>query len=214
MIDALERRYVVTCDIPGAFMHADIDELIHLKLEGEIADLLIRLDPTYKQFETMEHGKRVIYTKLNKALYGTLQASLLFWKKFKAFLTDLGFEDNPYDSCVMNKMVNGKQCTIGWYVDDLKISHVEETVVEEIVAKLQEEYGKEALLSINRGKIQDYLSMKIDFSNEGKVVFSMKEYIKGMLEECPEELLKAGAEKTPAASHLFKVNEKATTRES
>jgi Reverse transcriptase (RNA-dependent DNA polymerase) len=210
MIDALERRCVVTCDIPGAFMHADIDELIHIKLEGELADLLIRLDPTYQQFETMEHGKRVIYAKLNKALYGTLQASLLFWKKFKTFLTNLGFEDNPYDSCVMNKMVNNKQCTIGWYVDDLKISHVEETVVEEIVAKLQEEYGKEAPLSVNRGKVQDYLGMKIDFSNEGKVVFSMKEYIKGMLEECPEELLKAGAAKTPAASHLFEINEKAT----
>jgi Reverse transcriptase (RNA-dependent DNA polymerase) len=210
MIDALERRCVVTCDIPGAFMHADIDELIHIKLEGELADLLIRLDPTYQQFATMEHGKRVIYAKLNKALYGTLQASLLFWKKFKTFLTDLGFEDNPYDSCVMNKMVNNKQCTIGWYVDDLKISHVEEAVVEEIVAKLQEEYGKEAPISVNRGKVQDYLGMKIDFSNEGKVIFSMKEYIKGMLEECPEELLKAGAAKTPAASHLFEINEKAT----
>jgi hypothetical protein len=41
MIDAMEDRYVVTCDIPGAFMHADIDELIHIKLEGELMDLLI-----------------------------------------------------------------------------------------------------------------------------------------------------------------------------
>ena len=41
MIDALERRHVVTCDIPGAFMHADIDELIHIKLEGELAELFL-----------------------------------------------------------------------------------------------------------------------------------------------------------------------------
>jgi hypothetical protein len=47
MIDAMEDRYMVTCDIPGAFMHADIDELIHIKLEGELVDLLIRLDATY-----------------------------------------------------------------------------------------------------------------------------------------------------------------------
>jgi hypothetical protein len=43
MIDAMEDQYIVTCDIPRAFMHADIDELMHIKLEGELVDLLIRL---------------------------------------------------------------------------------------------------------------------------------------------------------------------------
>ena len=35
----------------------------------------------------------------------------------------MGFKLNPYDRCVANKEINGKQCTIIWYVDDLKISH-------------------------------------------------------------------------------------------
>jgi len=30
-------------DIPGAFMQVDIDELIHVKLDGELVDLLVRL---------------------------------------------------------------------------------------------------------------------------------------------------------------------------
>ena len=29
VIDALEQRHVVKTDIPGAFMHEDIDELVH-----------------------------------------------------------------------------------------------------------------------------------------------------------------------------------------
>ena len=78
MIDAMENQYVITCDIPGAFMHADIDELIHIKLDGELVDLLIKLDPTYKEFVTIEFGKHVIYTKLNEALYSTMQAALFF----------------------------------------------------------------------------------------------------------------------------------------
>ena len=45
LIIAKERRHVISTDIPGAFMQSDIDELIHVKLEGEIADLLIRRDP-------------------------------------------------------------------------------------------------------------------------------------------------------------------------
>jgi hypothetical protein len=88
------------------------------------------LDPTYKEFVSIEHGKCVIYTKLNKALYGTMQASLLFWRKFKGFLTDLGFEENPYDSCVVNKMINGKQCTVCWYsIDNVKASPSEAGII-------------------------------------------------------------------------------------
>jgi Reverse transcriptase (RNA-dependent DNA polymerase) len=210
MIDAMEDRYVVTCDIPGAFMHADIDELIHIKLEGELVDLLIRLDTTYKEFVTIEYGKHVIYTKINKALYVTMQASLLFWRKFKAFLTDLGYEENPYDYCVVNKMINGKQCTVCWYVDDVKASHVEESVVEDLISKMQEEYGKEAPLTVSRGKVLEYLGMKIDYSNTGKVVFSMRDYVKNLLEECPDELLKAGTATTPAANHISNINPNAT----
>eukprot|EP00980_Cylindrotheca_fusiformis_P016286 scaffold4840_cov147-Cylindrotheca_fusiformis.AAC.2 len=41
LIDAIERRHVMVVDIPGAFMHADIDELIHVKLVGDIAELLL-----------------------------------------------------------------------------------------------------------------------------------------------------------------------------
>ena len=42
IINALEKRYVVTCDVPGAFMHADMDELIHVKPEGELAEFLVK----------------------------------------------------------------------------------------------------------------------------------------------------------------------------
>jgi len=36
-----------------------------------------------------------------------------------------GFTINPYDQCIANKTINGRQCNIIWHVDDLKISHVE-----------------------------------------------------------------------------------------
>jgi len=40
---------------------------------------------------------------------------------------------NPYDKCIVNKKIHGKQCTIIWHVDDLKISHVEKKVVDDII---------------------------------------------------------------------------------
>ena len=44
LIDAKEGRYVVTTDIPGAFMHAKINEEIYIRLEGTMADLLVQVD--------------------------------------------------------------------------------------------------------------------------------------------------------------------------
>ncbi|MCE2996668.1 MAG: hypothetical protein LW863_13795 [Flammeovirgaceae bacterium] len=209
-IDAMEGRVVVTVDVPGAFMQADIDEFIVVKFEGELAQLLEKVDPaSYSKYKVMENGKEVIYAELQKALYGTLQAALLFWKEMRQFLVDvLGFTINPYDECVANKTVDGKQCTILWHVDDLKISHVSAAVIEDILAKMSERFGKEDPLTINRGTIHDYLGMTLDYSTAGKVKISMVDYIERMLGDLPEGM--DGTATTPAANHLFDVNNAAT----
>ena len=205
MIDALEGRDVATLDIPGAFMQADMDELVHLRIEGKIARLLIRVDERYKDMVTYEGGKPVIYAELKKALYGTLQAALLFWQELSSFLGELGFVANPYDPCVMNKQIDGNQCTIGWHVDDLKLSHVDSRVVDQIIERLQQRFGREAPLSVTRGSVHEYLGMQLDFSTPQKVVFSMESYIEQVLLECPRGLGQ-GPASTPAAAHLFEVD--------
>jgi hypothetical protein len=68
VIDAMERRNVMTIDVPGAFMHSDMDELIHIKLEGPMAELLTKVNPAkYRPYLVMENGKQVIYVELKKA---------------------------------------------------------------------------------------------------------------------------------------------------
>ena len=52
LVDAMEGRCVMTADIPGAFMQADIDKLLFIKLEGDIVLLLIRKDPNYHKYMT------------------------------------------------------------------------------------------------------------------------------------------------------------------
>ena len=41
VINAWEHQQVMTIDIPGAFMQVDIDKLIHVQLEGPMAELLM-----------------------------------------------------------------------------------------------------------------------------------------------------------------------------
>ncbi len=41
---------------------------------------------------------------MSKALYGMLKSTLLFYKKLVEDLKSVGFEINPYDPCVANKI--------------------------------------------------------------------------------------------------------------
>ena len=80
LIDAMEHQKVATVDIPGEFIQADLEgETVHMKLEGEMAELLTKFDPKlYHKYVTNEIWITVLYVELNKVLYGTLQAALLF----------------------------------------------------------------------------------------------------------------------------------------
>ena len=111
---------------------------------------------------------------------------------------------NQYDSCVVNKMVDGKQLTMAWHVDDLKVFHEKEEVLDEFVGMMQNEFGKDAPLSISCGPVQDYLGMTLDFSKKGRVMVKMHDYVKNMLRNAPASM--DGKAATPAAAHLFKVN--------
>jgi len=82
-----------------------------------------------------------------------LQAALLFWRLLSDTLHEWGFKLNPYDKCVANKKINGKQCTIIWHVDDLKILHVEKKVIDDIITHLSNKFSKEGTLTATSGKV-------------------------------------------------------------
>ena len=96
-----------------------------------------------------------------------LQAVLLFWRLLSDTLTEWCFELNTYDKCVANKKINGKQCTIIWHVDDLKISHAEKKVVDGIIAHLNSKFGKESPLTAMGGKMLEYLGMTLYYMLRG-----------------------------------------------
>jgi hypothetical protein len=135
VIDAREGRDVATADIPGAFMQTKMDQTVYMQIDGVMADLLIKINPAlYGKYSVTERGKMVIYVRLKKALYGTITASLLFWKDLSATLiSEWGFKQNAYDWCMVNKVIDGKQFTILWHVDDMKLSHEDPGVVTHIL---------------------------------------------------------------------------------
>ena len=136
-IDALEGRDVAVADIPGAYLSADMDNEVHLVLRGTLAEMMVAADPAlYCQFVSYETTKAFLYVRLQETLYGCLKSALLFYKKVVGYLDSYGFRINPYNPCVANKMIDGKQLTVCCHVGDLKISCVDANDVTKIIQRL------------------------------------------------------------------------------
>ena len=117
--------------------------------------LLEDIDPEYyKDFIfTDKRGRNCMYAEAKKVIYGTLEASLLFQEKLSKSLEEMGQQRNEYDWCVMNKIIENKQCTILWNVDDLKTSHVDPAVFSSVLADIDVEYGNISKMTITRDKV-------------------------------------------------------------
>jgi hypothetical protein len=177
-----------------------------MRLDGILAELMVQVAPSiYRKFVTTnKHGKPVLYVQLVKAVYGMMKSALLFYRKLVADLTLLGFTINPYDPCVANKIINGKQMTICWHVDDLLLGHKDPRVVSEFLSWLASRYDTaDKKITVTRGHRHDYLGMTIDFTTSGAVAFDMIPYINKIMSAFPEKI--TGVTSSPAANHLFQV---------
>lgn len=82
-----------------------------MELEPMLATILRKLDPTIQPYVD-ERGKILVR------------------------LESIGFVANPVDQCVLNRTVNGKQCTITLHVDDLLVLSQDKRDTEWLVEQL------------------------------------------------------------------------------
>jgi hypothetical protein len=87
VIKAKEQREVMMCDIPNAFIQALLrkkdpgEDRVVMKITGVLVDMLVDINPKlYGPAMVLENRKKVLYIEVLKAIYGMLEAALL-WKK-------------------------------------------------------------------------------------------------------------------------------------
>jgi hypothetical protein len=196
-IAAAEGRKVMTVDIGGAFLNADITKtgvLVFVRLDKIMTRFLIKLDPSYAKFVERD-GTCVV--QLDKALYGTIEAARLWYETISQKLRDDGFVSNEYDECVMNKMTaSGKQITVGFHVDDLLATCEDDTALDDLCAMLRRSFPE---VSEHRGDVLDYLAMTLDFRTPGEVRITMKKLVDDIIAGCGV----TAERKTPASEELF-----------
>jgi hypothetical protein len=207
-IDALEERDVAIFDVPGAYLQAEMpkEKNMLMKFRDEFVDIMCDVNEEYRQYVVEENGKRVLYVRVLRAIYGCIESALLWYELFSKTLRGLGFEINPYDKCTANKIINGHQCTICWYVDDNKLSHKDPEVVTMILNEIKKHFGE---LVISRGNKHDLLGMHVEMNRSNKTVeIEMKDQLQEAIDMFGEDVDKTVV--TPALKNLFDVNENAT----
>jgi hypothetical protein len=103
-------------------------------------------------------------------------------------------------------MIEENQITIQFHVDDLKISHMKQSVIDSVLNDLNNEFGTpKKPLAATTGDIHDYLGITIDYSERNKVKFTMYDYLEDVLAEMPDDM--NGTAPTPASDNLFDVDE-------
>jgi hypothetical protein len=114
-------------------------------------------------------------------------------------LKSQGFELNPYESCVANKVIKGEQFTSAWHVDHTKMSHKHSNEVTKVIDWLKGIYGEN--MHVSRGLVHEYIGMTLDYTVKGEVKIMMVDYLKGVIGDFPEVIDRTAP--TAASEHLF-----------
>lgn len=196
---AKEGREVLTVDVAGAYLNADITGVpVLMRLDKYNSSILVGLDPTFAKYVNPKTG--CIVVRLKKALYGCVESALLWYQHLKGTLMELGYTPNPLDPCVFNKGEGLDQCTVVVYVDDLFITSKSSVHVDGLLAGLKEAYKT---IKVHRGKVLPYVGMLFDYSVAGQVAITMEGYIL----DCLRMARTVGRATTPATAQLFEIDE-------
>jgi histone deacetylase 1/2 len=192
---------VAKIDFPGAYLNTPMPKdgnKVYMRLNKFETKILIAIDPSFKKYV---NANMTCVVRLNRALYGCIESAKLWYNKLSSDLMSMGYRKNVHDICVFNRIEkDGSQSTLVIHVDDVLITAKNEDNIDQIITELQNKYAE--TLTVQRGKIIEYIGMVFDFNVSGQVKVTMNGYVEDVLKSCDTI---AGTASTPATNDLFKI---------
>jgi hypothetical protein len=186
-----------------------------IKIRGILVNILVEITPDMFNLYVSKDkkGMKKLLVQCQKAQYGTVVASLLYYWKFVKSLMDIDFVIDPYNPCVANKKIEGEHMTICFHVYDCKLSHRKTKVMDIIIEYLLRVYESifedgSGAMTLIRGKIHKYLGMTLEYTIRGQVKITMFDHIDEILAAFDKAEPKgSGTKSSVAPESLFKVDE-------
>ena len=87
------------------------------------------------------------------------------------------------------KRTNDKQITIQFFVDDLKVSHVDEEVIKKKIEKINDKFRtKTQQLNVTKGNVDDYIGLTLDYSHDSYIKITKYDFLQDVLHEVEDWL--------------------------
>jgi hypothetical protein len=170
IVNADEKQDVAIVDISNVFIQMRVEDKkdwVIIRIRGVVVDWLTKIAPeVYTQYVSADKkGVKTLLVECMNVISGMMIEALLYYRKFAESLECKKFIKNPYDPCLWNKVIKGKQCTIYFHVDNCKISYVILKVINDMIAWLRQEYKSiftdgSGKMKVARGKVHKYLGIR------------------------------------------------------
>ena len=201
-IAAYENRRGFTMDIPGAYLNAWLKDKHVVRFPRDLAAEYISLFPKFIDFLQPDGTLLML---IEKAWYGLVESSALWYTEIKAFLLALGYTTHPSDQGVFQKKNGVDTISICLWVDDFLGFSTNDTLIEELKKAVIDRYGD---ARFDDKKVLNFIGMTITQPDNGIVNVNQKEYIKKIIHE--SGVTKKHA--SPNHPNLMKRKDKSTAR--
>ena len=184
-------------DIAGAYLHAKLNSDIYMWLDESTSKALLNLSPSYQDFV---HNNKKILVKLDKAIYGLHESSLVWYKSLIETLNEIGYQTSKYDAAVTIIKENG--VLVGFatlHVDDILSGGVKR-VMEKLKDGLKKKYNN---ISVQDGDELQYNGIKLVRNRNDKSIFISQ---RGYAEEIIKNIKDIEIFDTPYHGNLFDVS--------
>jgi hypothetical protein len=175
-VAAIENRKGFTMDIPGAYLNAELKDKHVVRFPADLAAEYVALYPEYVRFLQADGTMLML---IEKALYGLVESSALWYNEIKRFLEELGYVVHPSDMGVFQKHADGT-ITICLWVDDFLGFSTSETLIAELEKKVRDRFGD---ARFDNGEVLNYIGMTISQAKNGVIIVKQTEYIKKITAE-------------------------------
>mmetsp|Transcript_22436 Transcript_22436/g.32130 ORF Transcript_22436/g.32130 Transcript_22436/m.32130 type:complete len:716 (-) Transcript_22436:89-2236(-) len=183
-------------DIKGAFVQTPMEgKPIYMRMDKKLTAYVIALYPLYASF-VQANGSLI--NLLQKAMYGCVQASSLWFKLLAKLLIGAGYVASETDPCVIRREVAGMISIILIYVDDLLIFASSEEL--ERIRKILLDRFKSITMEIRNAV--SYLGMQIEWKHP-RFEVNMDFYVRKLIKEWMHLPIK----QTPGGKDTFKLTD-------
>jgi hypothetical protein len=195
---AKQRLVMRAIDIKGAYLNATLPKVEVMRLNRDIADIMVKSDPSLRKFVRRDGS---IHVELQKALYGLKTAGKEWYRLLSSTLEGWGYVRSVNEPCLFIK----GSTKIAVYVDDLLVIDTDSKKIDELQDLLRQKFKD---ITVKAGTKIPFLGMTIERTIKGDFVIGQQVYANDISQAYVANSPSARTPKSPANKNTSSYNSK------